>query len=427
MPHRALTGIGHPGRPSGRGVPPVLLLGLLLLPFVPTLGGAQQTGTDDIRREIIESQQRLEEVREERARLQREMEQLRSRVRDVSGELRNIERQLSASRSVLAEIDFQVEATAERVRESTADLLRTRSELRAQQAALQRRMREIYKRGPLHTVEVILGADSFADLLNRYRYLHLIALYDRSLVEAVRTLEVELEAQSREMRESLAELDRLRQFQVGEVAELRQIEAERQQTLTQFRSREERTLTTLEELEQTEARLTAAMADLERRRLEMERRAREAGAITGPATLTPADQGLLDWPVEGELAYRFGVERRPNNTVLRWNGVGIRASIGTPVRAVRDGTVVLAGPFEGYGPTVIVSHGEGFYTLYLYLEEIGVVEGRAVRGGQVVGTVGGGGTYQGPHMEFQIRVPVAGGTPQARDPLDWLLPRGGGP
>ena len=139
--------------------------------------------------------------------------------------------------------------------------------------------------------------------------------------------------------------------------------------------------------------------------------------------MTSGDAGTLDWPVEGEVIYRFGRERRPNGTVLRWNGLGIQAPPGEPVRAVRDGTVVLAGPFEGYGPTVVVSHGDGFYTLYLYLEEIGVIDGREVRAGQVVGTVGGAATPEGPHIEFQIRAPVEGGSPQARDPLQWLKTR----
>ena len=85
---------------------------------------------------------------------------------------------------------------------------------------------------------------------------------------------------------------------------------------------------------------------------------------------------------------------------------------------------MLAGPFEGYGPTVVLSHGEGFYTLYLYLEDIGVIQGRQVEAGQVVGTVGGSDTSEGPHVEFQVRAPVDGETPQARDPLQWLRPRG---
>ncbi|MCG6957806.1 MAG: M23 family metallopeptidase, partial [Gemmatimonadetes bacterium] len=65
-------------------------------------------------------------------------------------------------------------------------------------------------------------------------------------------------------------------------------------------------------------------------------------------------------------------------------------------------------------------------TLYLYLEDIGVVEGRVVQTGQVVGTVGGRDTPEGPHLEFQIRAPVDGGAPQAQDPLKWLKVSGAG-
>ncbi|MFW6175395.1 MAG: murein hydrolase activator EnvC family protein, partial [Acidobacteriota bacterium] len=410
-------------RVAGRlvlGIAPAgLLPGAIAAP-----AAAQQPTPDEIRRQIQESQRRLQEVREERARLQGEMEDIRSRVQDVSGQLQNIERQLSASRSVLAEIEFQLDATTAQVQEATRDLLQTREELRERQAVLHGRLRSIYKRGPLFTARVLLGADSFTDLLNRIHYLQMIATYDRSLVTAVRSLEDELEAQGREMRESLAELDRLRQHQMGEVAELRQVEAERQQTLSQFRTREQQARTRLDELEAAEGRLTGLVSDLERRRIEAERRAADRGADpAGPGALAVGDMGSLDWPVDGELAYRFGREQRPNGTVLRWNGIGIRAPLGTPVRAVRGGVVALAGPFEGYGPTVILSHGDGFYTLYLYLDEVGVVEGREVAAGQVVGTVGGGGTFDGPHIEFQVRAPVRGGTPQAQDPLQWLRPR----
>ena len=268
-----------------------------------------QQQPEDIRREIQNSQLRLEEIREERAQLQTEMTSLRSRVQNVSGELQNIERQLTASRSVLTEIDFQVAGTAERVRLTTADLLRTREQLRERQAILNRRVRDIYKRGPMHTARVLLGAESFSDLLNRYHYLHLVASYDRALLNTV---------------------------------------------------------------------------------------------------------GELD---------PFGVQRRANGTVLRWNGIGIGAPVGTPVRAVREGTVALSGPFEGYGPSVIVSHGEGYYTLYLYLEDVGVVQGRMIEAGQVVGTVGGAGTPEGSRVEFQVRVPINGGSPQAVDPRPWLRAR----
>jgi len=396
----------------------VIGLGILSLP-IP--GSGQDP---ELRRQIEDSQRRLEAIREERARLQSEMEQIRGRVRDASSELRNIEQQLSASRSVLAEVDFQTEVTTAQVQETTAELLRTREEMREHKAVLNRRVRDIYKRGALNTLRVLLGADSFADLLTRYRYLELIASYDRALVDRVSLLETALEDHNVQQGQSLAELGRLRQTKLGEVAELRSVEQNRQAALQQFQDRERQALSRLEQLDADESRMTSLIDDLERRRLEEERRRALSGlGREGPSTLSGADAGSLDWPVEGDLLYRFGRERRPNGTTLRWNGIGIQAPTGTPVRAVRAGSVVLAGPFEGYGPTVVVSHGGGFYTLYLYLEDIGVVQGREVEKGQVVGTVGGSQTPEGPHIEFQIRAPVAGGAPQAMDPLQWLKAR----
>ena len=386
-------------------------------PPAPAHAQAQDTLVQRIR----DSQRRLEEIRAERQRLQSELEGARAQAADVSAELRNIERQLSASRAILAELDLQIEAMAERVESSSRELILTRERLREGNAILDRRLRDIYKLGPLHSVRVLLGATSFTDLLNRYRYLRLMASYDRALVLRVGELETALTAQNQELQGSLRDLGNLRQTQLTEVVELRSVEQDRQATLQRFRGQERQTRTRLDQLEEDIGRLTDLVSELETRRREA-----EARRAAGPSRMAAGDAGSLDWPVQGEIAYRFGRERRPNGTVLRWNGLGIRAAPGTPVRVVRDGTVVLAGPFEGYGPTVIVSHGGGFYTLYLYLEEIGVIEGREVSAGQVVGTVGGVGTPEGPHLEFQIRAPGAGGTPEAQDPLQWLRPQGGG-
>jgi len=396
---------------------PALLLACSLL----MAGGA--SGQDpDIAREIQQSQRRLEQIREERAQLQREVGDVRNRVRNEAEELANVERRLSASRSVLAEVEFQSEATSGQVRETSVLLIQSRESLAESQAVLFRRLRDIYKMGPLHTMEVLLGARSFTNLLNRYRYLERIAAFDQALVERVRTLEADLLEQDDALRDRMALLGSLRQDRLSEVARLRSVESEHQSSLQQFRAREVTTTGRIVELEADEGRMTSLLDDLEERRLELEARRRAGGA-----TISPEDAGSLEWPVSGDVIYEFGPDRRANGTVIRWNGVGIAAPTGTPVRAVRDGTVAYAGPFEGYGPMVMLGHGDGFYTLYVYLEDIGVVQGREVTAGQVVGTVGGGDTPEGPHLEFQIRMPVdggEGGTPQAQDPLQWLRPRG---
>ncbi len=384
---------------------------------------AQQPATQEsLRRELRESQARLEQIRRERGDLQRQMDLLRSRVHDASSELNNIERQVDASSSALKELDFQSQTLNATVEATTRQLLLTRDRLQARNAVLHKRLRSIYERGPLSSVRVLLTAESFGDLLNRYKYLHLITVYDRLLVDEVRKLELDLVAQSDTLNQSLDQLDRLRQQKLDELTQLQVLQQEQRQTLAQYRGRVRRTEGRLAELARDEARLTDALADLERRRREEERRRVIAGAPPSPDRGLPTRAlGALPWPVDGNLIYRFGPERKANGVVLRNNGIGIAARAGTPVRAVEAGTVVLARPFEGYGPTVMISHGGGYYTLYLYLASIAVQAGQRVTPAQTIGTVGGERTADGAHIEFQVRAPLRGGdVPEPMDPLDWL-------
>ncbi|MFP3949404.1 MAG: peptidoglycan DD-metalloendopeptidase family protein, partial [Longimicrobiales bacterium] len=89
--------------------------------------------------------------------------------------------------------------------------------------------------------------------------------------------------------------------------------------------------------------------------------AADTGSFGAAGPLDAGALGELQWPVEGEILYRFGPERRPNGVTLRRNGIGIAAPAGTPVRSVRSGVVVVAEPMEGFGPGVVLSHGKGYY------------------------------------------------------------------
>jgi septal ring factor EnvC (AmiA/AmiB activator) len=188
--------------------------------------------------------------------------------------------------------------------------------------------------------------------------------------------------------------------------------------LQQYQQRQKAAQGRLTQLEKDEAALSNVIAGLERRRRDEE--SRSGGAVVG--TLTTRDLGALNWPVEGNLVFRFGPDRRDNGVVLRYNGIGIAAPVGTPVKAVEAGSVQIAGPLEGYGQAVVISHGAGAYTLYFRLQRVMVQVGQAVTAGQMIGTVGGSGSEHGPHLEFQVRVPT-NGTPTPVDPLDWLRSR----
>jgi septal ring factor EnvC (AmiA/AmiB activator) len=409
-------GRGTPARAGGgRRIAALAALALALV------GPGPLAGQGTVARDLRESQLRLDSIRQERARLQNELESIRSRVRDASNDLVNIGRQRAASASALQELDFQATVLQTQIEQTQTELADARQRMRLRTATLNSRLRSIYKRGPLHTVRVLLSAENFGNLLNRYKYLHLVTLSDRRIIEQVKGLESELHGKESDLRDGLGEMERLRAEQGREVAELRRLEAQSRRALNSVRQAETATADRLEKAAADERRVSALIDRLERERLAEER----SGTATVPAAITTRDLGSLNWPVEGRVVYRFGPERKPNGITLINNGIGIGAAAGTPVQAVESGRVSHAGPFEGYGSMVMVNHGGGYYTLYMYLKSVSVREGQAIVTGDVIGTVGGELTPDGAHIEFQVRAPIRGGVPEPVDPLAWLKRRSG--
>ena len=402
-----------------RGLHALALVVMLLAP-----APARAQVSDSMQAQIRSSQERLAEIRAERERLQQEMQSLVGRARNMSSELANIERQVTLSASALRELDEQTAALASSVNEITQQLLLTRDRLRERQVVLSQRLRDIYKQGPLHAVRVLLSSQSFGDLMNRYKYLHLISVHDRMLLQEVTELEHALVQQEADLRLGLAQIERLREDKQTEFAQLQYLEQQQARSLETVQQRVSQTDQQIRQLEEDERRLTSLIDDLERRRIEAERRRAAAGvATTATGALSASDLGTLPWPVDGELLYRFGPERMQRGVVITRHGIGIKADPGTPVRAVRGGTVEMARRIDGWGNGVVVSHGAGYYSMYLYLGEIGVQEGQDISAGQVVGAVGAQTREHGPHLFFRIQVPVAGGSPVPVDPLPWLRPR----
>lgn len=379
----------------------------------PAPANAQES--PDVRRRLDESEGRLALIREERQRLRLELEGIAGQVSGDSAELVNIERQIAASASLLGEFDVQRLALSERLTAMTREMLLTRDELTARQVVLRERLREIYKRGPLRTVEMLLSSRSFSDLLNRYRYLHDVALFDRILLEDVRALERRLTDQRTGLSRESDRMARVREAHLREYDELGRLEQEREARLRRFSDRRTEAQSSLGRLATEEAQLRGLIAALENRRRSAER---EAGVASVPA-LTTGDLGRLAWPVEGDVLWHFGPERDGRTTIPR-EGIGIAAPRGTPVNAVERGTVASVA-VRASGQTVIVDHGGGFYSSYRKLRDVTVREGQSVAEGQAIGYVGGDATR--PHIEFQIYEPGAAG-PRAVDPVRWLRGRG---
>jgi septal ring factor EnvC (AmiA/AmiB activator) len=406
-------GKGRRRRPSLRfpfPLSPFLLF--FLFSFPPALS-AQHSVT----KQLEESQRRLEEIKAERDRLQQQRARLQGQVHDVNDELTNLERQKESTQRIVNEIERQIGGLAGQLDHASAELILAEDNLAERHAILERRLMDIYKRGALYAFQVLLTAESFGDLLSRYKYLYLTSRQDRALVQDVEKLRNRVVVQRNDILRVRGELDRRRQEREAEYERYGELANERARRLAQLKRSAQATEQKLSALERDEARLTDVLAALERARREAKVRGGAGlGPIAGPGSITTADIGKLDWPVDGTIVYRFGRDTLPSGGVIRWNGIGIAAAAGTPVKAVEAGRVRLVGQFGTYGLTILVEHGNGYYSVYAHLQSASVKLNDAVNKAQVIGTVGGLSSDYGPHLHFEIR----GENQIALDPADWL-------
>ncbi|MFI5311392.1 MAG: murein hydrolase activator EnvC family protein [Gemmatimonadales bacterium] len=387
---------------------------LLLGGLAPSLGA--QTPPNAAER-LKQQRDSLARIRSERATLQQKMRELQATAHDLTEERSNLERQADATARMVRALDRQLLALADEENDVTGSLVKTQDELAIKRSILRHRVREVYKRGPLYSFEALLAAQTFGELLARYKYLHLVTQRDRFLVARVESLGTQIGNQRTALVRLRGDMEASRQEKADEEKRLRALDERRGRSLAQTQQRQQQAEARLALIARDEARLTSVVAalDAERRRIEGGR----GGNFTSTSTLRTADFGKLDWPVDGTILYQFGRVINPNNTTLRWNGVGIAAPVGTPVKAVSAGTVALIDPsFGTYGATVFLQHGGGDYSIYSSLSKISVAKGERITKGQVIGLVGKTDPDLDAHLHFEIRK-----NGPAVDPLEWLRTR----
>tara|TARA_R110002073_G_scaffold5880_5_gene35797 strand:+ start:244 stop:1419 length:1176 start_codon:yes stop_codon:yes gene_type:complete len=112
-------------------------------------------------------------------------------------------------------------------------------------------------------------------------------------------------------------------------------------------------------------------------------------------------RGNLLLPVAGPVSQKFGSQKLDGK--LRWNGLLISANEGDPVHAVHYGRVVFSEWLRGFGMLMIVSHGDGYMSLYGHNQVLYRETGDWVAAGETIASVGNTGGQSGFGLYFEIR------------------------
>ena len=376
-------------------------LRLLLAGTAASLALAGGTAlAQDLESQRDSKQAELEQVREKGEVLSTEIAAFTDQIDQLAGQVATLRNREAIVAEHLLQTQARLETEAARL-----DALRER--LGRSLNVLKKRLVEIYKSDQPDALTVILDSEGFDDLINRYDFLDRIQDQDADIVDRVRDLRDESEALVGEIRAARdeiaakkAELERTRIQLEAREAELAAVREDKATALDATRVREEHLE---DDISHLDARIQQALAD-----------AQSSTSTTDPLPAGPVQgaSGGFIWPVNGPVTSPFGP---------RWGrlhaGIDIAAPTGTPIRAVKDGNIVLVqsdAESGGYGNFTCIDHGGGLASCYAHQSQFLITSG-AVSQGDVIGLVGCTGSCFGDHLHFEIRINGV-----ATDPLGYL-------
>ena len=421
------------------------LFPLLFFAFAVSWGAPKKTDV-----QIDEQKVALKKLEADLAKKREELALLETEEKGVLNTISLLDQNLNRTRSYLSALSKNEDLLQDAVKQLVMDIDSLDSKIKSRKRAMRNRIRNLYVHGRSSDAEILYELLTKNGNPERQVYwVHHLLNRDREDVEMLRKLVAERMQKQHAQETHLAELAKLRNRKAieerGLVAQmngqermlhslkhdkavqrmaLKEFERNQKTMLALIKKLEQRRKREIEEAKRAEAARLAALKKKEKaaeKKREAERK-REAEknrlAETSKKPVIPVTpfKGPKCMPMEGPVISEYGLQEHPVLHIMTRNlGVEIRGKRGGRIRAAAAGTVAMVSEIDGRGPSVIIEHEGGIYTVYGHMKSIHVQEGKSVKKCEEIGEVGDIASLNGIKLYFQ----VSEGT-QTVDPLQWL-------
>lgn len=342
----------------------------------------------------LQAQDRLEALR-------REINEIEAQILDQGGKektalesLQDLDRQLGLRRTLLGQLETESRKTQRQITRTRDQLDKTLEAYDSRKTAMADRMVRLYKQGRMSDWEALLSLSSLHQLSVWIKYHQRVLDHDQRNLAILRT-----------QRDSiLVQQQRLSQAQDREKALIAEAQRETRQ-LERQKAEQDRLLSQLRQdtqsLKQRRDQKLATYNEI--KRMIAQQKERKVQGRKSPSTQFAAKKGKLDWPVSGQVVTQFGTNRDPLfQADYESAGIEIKAGSGEVVRVVAAGDVKVVTWQRSTGNIVIVDHGDGYNTVYYYLDQVLVEPNDVVAAGQIIGRVGEHSSLNGSILHFQV-------------------------
>lgn len=297
-----------------------------------------------------------------------------------------------------------------------------------QMNTLRNRLRNIYMAGNTTDLEIIFGAKSFSDFLDKMELVEALSDYDNNLITSIQGDLENISKEKAELEKDMNSLEAEEASLESDQQELNKILEENKELLAGLYKTSDKATSEIQngalesdDIEKAISNYYAEKARLEAERAEQERNnnSNSGGSSSGTVhdDLEVSPSGFV-WPCPGYyyLTSEWNEDRGSyNHGAIDIADAGI---MGADVVAAKEGVVIdsyngcyhnwgkdgSCGCGGGYGNYVMIAHDGGKMTVYGHLSTTMVYTGQHVYQGQVIGFVGSTGHSTGAHLHFETRL-----------------------
>lgn len=387
------------------------LIGLVLCAVVLVVfsTSSQATNMSNITSATIKDmEQQIQNAENEMANLKESLTDAQSLVKELEKEKSNLKNYVEELDASLALLEAKISDLQGQITQKETDILITQGQLEQakvieanQYDAMKSRIKYVYEKGTTGYVELLLQAQSPADLLNRMTYVEAITSYDKDRLdeyiankEYIALCEAQLQAEKEY-------LDAMKICVENEQATVETLIATKSQEIEAYESSITSKEQAIDEYEAELAEQTEIIQQLEKA-IEDEKKK----ILMSNGKVLIYDGGTFAFPLESytRISDNYGYRIHPILNVQQFhNGVDFASPKGTKIYAAYDGIVVAATYSSTMGNYVMIDHGDGLYTIYMHASKLYVSKDDVVVKGEHIAAVGSTGRSTGNHLHFSVR------------------------
>ena len=371
----------------------------------------------DFDEELKYQNESIESLKKEMEDLRKKIEKMSTREESTAKKIIVLEKEIALTDRLISELAKEEEITRDLILETKNNLQYQGDELDELRERYRKRVIYAYTRGRPSNLEKMFSTVSWRQSVYRKEYLKIISSVEKNIRKKINSLLIIIGQDKLNLEAGLRKNISLNKEKSKQKKNLKHRKSTRKKELASLSKNKGELSEYLKEKDRGHKELEKLRASIleDKARFEREERIRRQQEALKSKQFSQL-KGQLPWPINGKIVTKFGRQYNPKlKTTTEYPGVDIQGKANMPVKTILNGIVVTITYLRGYGTTVIIDHGGGFYTVYSQLKSLKTHVNSEVRSGDVIAHLAESNSENSTALHFEIW-----GDGEKLDPEKWL-------